>query len=105
MHILYSIHEDCQGIVGHREDDFDFRPHLSQIFPYVTIILICLWIRDPEASSSVGAQSLHQAEKDLVVWIDLHPHDALCAHIVADFLEHRTYQQVRSLRVAHSQVS
>ena len=36
---LYVLLDDCQGIVGHREGDFDFRYHLSRFFPYVTNVL------------------------------------------------------------------
>jgi len=38
----------------HRKGDFDFHRYLSQIIPYVTIILICLWIGDPEASMFIN---------------------------------------------------
>jgi len=46
---MYVLLDDCQVIVGHREGDFDFRAHLSQFFPYITSIHMCLWIYDPEA--------------------------------------------------------
>jgi hypothetical protein len=51
-------------VVGHREDDFDFHPFLSHIFPYVTNILIYLIrIGDPETSLLIHAQVIQKLEE------------------------------------------
>ena len=40
--------DDCQGIVGHREGDFDFHPFLSRLFPSVINTTSCLSLADPD---------------------------------------------------------
>jgi hypothetical protein len=71
--------------VGHREGDFDFRPHLSQIFPYVTCILICLWIGDPEAPLLIHAQVVQKLEEHIKVGEGFYPNNALGGNIDANF--------------------
>ena len=56
---LYILISSCQGILGHREGDFDFRYHLSHLFPYVNNIHFCSMISDPVVSPGVGFQSIH----------------------------------------------
>jgi hypothetical protein len=46
---LYVLLDDFQDIVGHREGDFDFRYHLSRLFPYVNNVHFCSMISDPVA--------------------------------------------------------
>ena len=48
MSVLWSELE----LVGHREDDFDFRPHLSQIFPCVNNIPFYTLFSDPVSAVS-----------------------------------------------------
>jgi hypothetical protein len=50
-------------MVGYRGDDFDFHPLRSQIFPYVTIILLRLRIGDPVAPYLVDAQVIQDLEE------------------------------------------
>jgi hypothetical protein len=45
-----------EGIVGHREGDFDFCHYLSQIVAIATNVLICYRIQNPEAPSIVYLQ-------------------------------------------------
>jgi hypothetical protein len=59
--------------VGHREGDFDFCRYLSQIFPYVTSILICLWINDPEASLLIHAQVVQKLEEHIKIGTGFYP--------------------------------
>ena len=85
-----SLSRHCKTracLVRHREGDFDFRYLLSHLIPYVNNILFCTSFSDPVVSPSVRAQSIHQPEEDLVVWIDFDPHDALCTHIATNFLD------------------
>ena len=84
---LYVLLGDCQGVVGHREGDFDFRYRLSHLFPYVNNIPFCTLFSDPVASPGVGAQSIHQPEENLVVWIDFDPHDTFGTHVAACFTD------------------
>jgi len=36
---LYVLLDTCQGIVGHREGDFDNGTHVSVICLYITVVL------------------------------------------------------------------
>jgi len=46
---LYVLLDTCQGIVGHREGDFDFRRYLSDIYLYVANIPYCISVAYPVA--------------------------------------------------------
>jgi len=59
--------------VGHRKGDFDFHRYLSQIFPYVTSILICLWIGDPEALLLIHEQVVQKLEKHIKIGASFYP--------------------------------
>jgi len=63
--------------VGHREGDLDFRPHLSHLFPCANNIPIYTLVSDPVASSSDGAQSIHEPKENLVVRIDSNQYDLI----------------------------
>jgi hypothetical protein len=43
---LFVLLDSFQGVVGHREGDFDFGRHLSQFFPYVTNVHFCTKLSD-----------------------------------------------------------
>jgi hypothetical protein len=64
---FYVLLDDCQGIVRHREDDFDFHPLLPHIFLYVTSILVCLRIVEPEASLLIHAQVVQELEEHIEI--------------------------------------
>jgi len=49
---FYILLDDCQGVVGHWEQDFDTGTHLSSIYLYVTNILICHIFSDPVSAVS-----------------------------------------------------
>jgi hypothetical protein len=89
---VYILLCACQGIVGHREAEFDFHPFLSQIFPYVTSTLICLLIGDPEASLLFHTQVVQQLEEHIKIWTGFYPNDALGGNIDADLLDHHARQ-------------
>jgi hypothetical protein len=73
--------------VGHREGDFDFHPFLSQIFPYVTSILICLLIDDPEASLLIHTQVVQQLKEHIKIGASFYPNDALGGNIDANLMD------------------
>ena len=50
------------------------------------------WIGNPVASPDVEAQSIHEPKENLVIRIDFNPHDAICAHVTAYFMDHHTNQ-------------
>lgn len=64
---LYLLICSCQGIVGYREGDFDFRYHMSYLFLYGNNLPFCVLCDDPVASPGDGLQSIHPPEKDFVV--------------------------------------
>jgi len=76
--------------VGHREGDFDFRRHLSQIFPYVTSILIYLRIGNPETTLLIHTQVVQKLEEHIKVRAGFHPYDALGSNINANLEDHPT---------------
>jgi hypothetical protein len=85
---LYILLCSRQDIVGHREGDFDFRSFLSQIFPYVTSILICIRISDQKASLLIHSQIVQQLEKHIKIGASFYPNDALGGNIDANLLDH-----------------
>ena len=88
--------DDCQGIVGHRDDDFDFHPFLSQFFPYVTNILFRLRISYREAPMLIHAQVDQMLEKHIKIGASFYPIDALGGNIDANFLDLEVnYQEYR----------
>jgi hypothetical protein len=47
---FYMLLGDCQGVVGHREQDFDTGTHLSRIYLYITVVRLRLHSFYPEPS-------------------------------------------------------
>ena len=63
----------------HRQGYFDSSLYLSQIFRYVTNVPFCPLFPDPVAPLCAWIEPVHQPEQDLVVGLDLDPHDATVA--------------------------
>jgi len=74
--------------LSHWEGDFDFRRYLSHIFSYVTNILICFRIGDPEAPLLVCMKGDQKLEEHIKVEAGLYLQDTLGHNIGAYFLDH-----------------
>jgi len=86
----------CQDVVGYLQRDFDTGTHLSHILPYVTSILICLWMGDPKAPLLIDAQVVQKLKEHIEIGAGFYPNDTLGGNINADFLDHEVnYQEDR----------
>jgi len=85
---FYILLGDCQGVVGHWEQDFDTGTHLSDIDPYVTYDPFRISVFYPIAPFAIQTQTVQDREQRFVVWAGFHPQDELVCHVDAHFLNH-----------------
>jgi hypothetical protein len=80
--------------VGQRGDDFDFRPHLRHIFPFVRSILLCLRIGNPEATLLIHAQVAQKLEEHIKIGAGFYSNEVLSGNIDANFPDHHVHQPI-----------
>jgi len=70
-----------QGIVGHREGDFDIGAHLSHIILLITVNLYRLNSNYPTPSISIVARSAQIRKELFIIWLYFHLLEAFYCYI------------------------